>query len=535
MLERDRSKSLRNVLALSLLAVFCLYLPTLFHPIFADDNVYLAFSNRLLRDSGWLEVYKLLLAPANSWEYLPVRDLTYWLDFRLFGDEPAAFHASNLVWYVFACCACYLFTLELTSCTISVKRDELHLLALGATLLFAVHPAHVEAVAWIASRKDIVAGALSFFAFAFLIRALYKAPSNFTLTSGIFFFLLACFSKASALSGILVITALLAMGWPGLTTSEKTKRFFVVAVCWGLTLAVAFVHYRTGELAGIRIDNAPGAFALLDRASRILVTLVGLVVFPQPPHLYHDVYQLGDWHWAASIALIALVLLSLLALIRRKGLLPFAVLMLLAPISMYFQLSPFSTWSMASDRFVFLSVAGPGLAWIGLGLKIGAPPRWVAAISFFVAIPMGITVWLRVNDWEGRMALMDREQAIQPGFHNVIRDEIAYRLIPERKYEEALILAARVSRPYAADALRALILTHRSYRELRDAPTEEGGRGEHELVRPFCASVHQLKAALTSGFAEIKSEPDITYNNLLRTAEQALKYQYADEKRLCGG
>lgn len=535
MTDRDRSRSLVNVLALSLLAVLCLYLPTLFHPIFADDNVYLAFSNRLLRDSSWLEVYKLLIAPANAWEYLPVRDFTYWLDFRLFGDEPTGFHASNLVWYALSCYACYLFTLELCTSTFSASRIDQHLLALGATLLFAAHPAHVEAVAWIASRKDLMAGTFSFAAFAFFIRALHNGAGNSTLACSVLFFLLACFSKASALTGILVITVLLATGWRELVTRERGRRFLIFAVCWSLALAVAFVHYRTAELTGVRIDNAPGAFALLDRASRILVALVGLVVFPQTPHLYHDVFQLGDWHWVVSATLVVLFLLSVFVLVRRRSLLPFALLTLLVPLPMYLQLLPFSTWSMASERFVFLSVAGLGLAWIDLGLRMGVPARWIATVSFFVAIPMSVSVWSRVQDWESGIALMDREQAIQPGFHNVIRDEIAYRLLPEKKYEEALALAARVSRPYAADALTALIVTHRSYREMKDAPNSKGGQFEDALVRHFCLSVGQLKTALARGFAEIRREPDITYNNLLRTAEHTLKYQYADEKRLCGG
>ncbi|MBK7423067.1 MAG: hypothetical protein IPJ48_08215 [Propionivibrio sp.] len=77
---RDWQK-LQNILLLLLALTFCLYLPTLLHDAFADDEIYLAYMNRFLRQAPWSDLYQLFLKPQNPWEFLPLRDFTYWLDF----------------------------------------------------------------------------------------------------------------------------------------------------------------------------------------------------------------------------------------------------------------------------------------------------------------------------------------------------------------------------------------------------------------------------------------------------------------------
>lgn len=49
---------LRNVLILLLIFVFCLFLPSLFYEAFADDDVYLAFANRFLRDTNLSDLHQ---------------------------------------------------------------------------------------------------------------------------------------------------------------------------------------------------------------------------------------------------------------------------------------------------------------------------------------------------------------------------------------------------------------------------------------------------------------------------------------------
>ncbi|MHC4599036.1 MAG: tetratricopeptide repeat protein [Planctomycetota bacterium] len=82
-------------------------------------------------------------------EYLPVRDFSTMADYALFGLQPAGHHATNLVLHTLVCLLLFLLLLRLFDSAP---------LAFGASLLFAVHPLHVESVAWLSSRKDLLAG-----------------------------------------------------------------------------------------------------------------------------------------------------------------------------------------------------------------------------------------------------------------------------------------------------------------------------------------------------------------------------------------
>ncbi|NIV49594.1 MAG: hypothetical protein GWN46_23745, partial [Gammaproteobacteria bacterium] len=76
--------------------------------------------------------------------------LTWWshmLDYRLFGDDASGHHRTNLILHVLN--AAILFAV-LRSLTGSRWRSA------WVAALFAVHPLHVESVAWVSERKDVL-------------------------------------------------------------------------------------------------------------------------------------------------------------------------------------------------------------------------------------------------------------------------------------------------------------------------------------------------------------------------------------------
>jgi hypothetical protein len=147
-----------SALLVALLAV-AVYLPSVFAGTFLqyDDDHYVMHSAAVHH----FEIKRAF----NPWasradlgeEYLPVRDLTYMIDARIWGlDSPNSskgFRFTSLIIYAVACALAYLVLVEITG-----KPP----LAFLAAALFAVHPVHAESVAWIASRKDVLSGALGF-------------------------------------------------------------------------------------------------------------------------------------------------------------------------------------------------------------------------------------------------------------------------------------------------------------------------------------------------------------------------------------
>lgn len=84
---------------------------------------------------------------ASNWH--PLTWISLMLDAQLGGLNPAVFHATSVVWHVAAAIVLFLALTRMTrlagpSCLVA--------------LLFAVHPLHVESVAWVAERKDVLGG-----------------------------------------------------------------------------------------------------------------------------------------------------------------------------------------------------------------------------------------------------------------------------------------------------------------------------------------------------------------------------------------
>ena len=84
--------------------------------------------------------------------YSPVHLLSYLLDHTIAGLNPFAYHLSSNIWAGMVAGCVFLVALALTG-----RR----MIAVAAAALFVVHPAHVEAIAWISNRKDIIAAAFT--------------------------------------------------------------------------------------------------------------------------------------------------------------------------------------------------------------------------------------------------------------------------------------------------------------------------------------------------------------------------------------
>ena len=92
--------------------------------------------------------------PRESYgsQYTPLADLSYAIDARLFGwKDHRFFHIQGILWHALA--AALLFLL-------ANRHTRSAGIALVAALLFALHPAATEAVAWISGRRTAMSAAL---------------------------------------------------------------------------------------------------------------------------------------------------------------------------------------------------------------------------------------------------------------------------------------------------------------------------------------------------------------------------------------
>lgn len=517
---------------LLLVLSFCLYLPSLTHNAFADDEIYLAFANRFLREAGWTELYRLFLEPTNRWEFLPARDFTYWLDFRIYGDQPSGFHLTNLVWYAASCAAAALMIREAIIFCSPHWRQRAGVLALVGTVVFAAHPAHVEAVVWIASRKDLMSGTFGMLALWALLGSFHGEVRRERVACAALFFLIACFSKAVSVTFTILVGVIIFSALGRLEAHDRRLALLygcVFLVICGISVAV---HASVAEDRGISIVNAPGGLEMVDRGSRILASLGLILASPYPLRLYHDVYLLGTWHWWVSGGMVLSSALGAFAFVCRRHMWGLSVLVMVLPLFFYLQFVPFTTWSLASERFVFVSVAGLALLVVDVCGRFYSPRYILGGVVLAVACSAGI-VWQRVAEWEHGYRLLELEYERQPAFHNTIRDRIVQTLLPERRYEEAASLARGVGRDYAMHALLAFIETERIFREVEQRIPGGVRAADASSRNEFCSAVFRLTESIGRGRKEISREPDVSFNNTLATLERYRDQRYGDWKWMC--
>lgn len=122
---------------LSAVVAVVAYLQALHYPFVSDDTVYLT-ENAKLSGLHLSELWRLLTEPYNRYEFLPLRDLSYWLDLTLFGLNPVAFRLHNILLYLLCLPLVFVTTLGLWRYFRPVAADAPWAAAV-VTTLFALH------------------------------------------------------------------------------------------------------------------------------------------------------------------------------------------------------------------------------------------------------------------------------------------------------------------------------------------------------------------------------------------------------------
>jgi Tfp pilus assembly protein PilF len=148
MLLDTRSRAVTRVAGCLVAALaFLTYLPALWNDFVDwDDPVYVT-GNPHVAAGLTANSVRYALTTFDSHNWIPLTWLSYELDASLFGLNPAAFHAVNVSWHTLNV---WLLYCVLTRWTGSLYRSAI------VAALFAVHPMHVESVAWVSERKDLL-------------------------------------------------------------------------------------------------------------------------------------------------------------------------------------------------------------------------------------------------------------------------------------------------------------------------------------------------------------------------------------------
>ena len=134
---------------LAMAAAFLLYSPSLWHDFCPMDDAYFVQENPLVQGGlAWTGIRAAWTTVQASY-WAPLLWMSFMLDQSLSGGAPWSFHLTNVV--LFAMNVGLVFEL-------ARRWTGQNGIAFAAALLWALHPARVESVAWITERKDVLSG-----------------------------------------------------------------------------------------------------------------------------------------------------------------------------------------------------------------------------------------------------------------------------------------------------------------------------------------------------------------------------------------
>jgi len=328
---------------------------------------------------------KHILTTPYAANYAPANLLSYALDVALAkGKSAAAIHLSNVMWHGWVVCTVYLLAFTI--------RPRIFPAA-AAAVLFLLHPAHVEVVAWISSRKDLVAtGFAALSMAAYLVYRQRPGRGCAWYAGSVLAFLLASAGKQS----VLLLPAVMLV-WDVLVERRRSWKMLADKVPFGL-VALFFGWMTWHAQPSTNQGLHPFVLAVTQFTNLWLLTGLGQYV------LYRPAPDAAAWGRAARLALsVAAMLVWALPLVLYRARQPlraalcYWVLIQMVPPMLLGFIVPIT------DRYLFLPSVGVCLLLADLAAGLEgrrARARWfVWALLAGLGAVWGAKTWNYLNEW----------------------------------------------------------------------------------------------------------------------------------------
>lgn len=283
--------------------------------------------------------------------YHPLTTLFYAIEYRLVGDNTFLYHFNNLFFHLLNVFLVFIFLKLLT------RRIEI---AAIAAALFGIHPMHVESVAWISERKDVL---YTFFFLISMIQYFYyytrkEKKVRYYIFSLVAFFL-SMMSKSAAVTlpvVLLLIDYYLKREWSWKMLYEKIP-FFLLALAFGLT--AIFSQDKAGAIQDItplfsffeRLLLSSGA--TLTYIWKLFVPIDLVCMFPYPNRIAG---HLPLFYYLAPIVLLLLAFLIYFSKKYNRDII-FGSLFFIVTISLVLQILPVGG-ALLAERYTYVPYIG---------------------------------------------------------------------------------------------------------------------------------------------------------------------------------
>jgi tetratricopeptide (TPR) repeat protein len=395
--------------AAALLALLALW-PVLTHPFAGIDDHEYVTANPAVRQGLTPAAVRWAFTTFAAANWHPLTWLSHQLDVQLYGLAPAGHHATSLLLHAAAAAALFLALDAMTGSAVP---------SFVVAALFAVHPLHVESVAWISERKDVLSGLL--FALTLGAWARYaRRPSVGRYGAAAALLALGLLAKPMLVTTPLVL--LLLDVWPlgrvrtaAALARAAVEKLPLLALC-GASAAITLAAQSAGHaVAGLDLLPLP---ARLANAAVSYLRYAARAAWPQGLAVYypHPGRALSLGLGAAAGVLLLAATVGALRLGRRSPAVPVGWLWFLGMLLPVIGIVQVGDQAMA-DRYTYLPLIGLFLA-AAWGLPAAAPPRARAALGGLAAAAIAACIaasLVQVSHWRDDVALFSRALAVTEG------------------------------------------------------------------------------------------------------------------------
>ncbi len=383
---------------LALIAVtFVAYLPSLRNSFTNwDDGVYIR-ENPYLKTISWTTI-KGVFSSYFMGNYHPLAMLSLAFDYKVNQFDPFVFHLANLILHLANTLLVYFSLHALT------KRP---VIALAAALLFGLHTLHVESVAWVSERKDVL------YAFFYLL-ALYSYIRYTDLRQGkwfilaLLFFVLSCFSKGEAVTFAFTIMLIDYFRerkvFSSSVLAEKIP-FYILALIFGVIALFAQRNSQATTMVHFPVFKqiAFASYGLVMYLLKLILPVSLSAFYPYPIHEYTA--DIPIYYWACILPALGITALVWLAW-KRSGEVFFALAFFLLNIIFLLQIYPVGSAIMA-DRYAYIPSIGYCFlfGWLIDNRSFIKNRQLAMALAGAYLLLQGFLTFSRTSDWKNSMVL----------------------------------------------------------------------------------------------------------------------------------
>ena len=465
---------------LLIVATLAVFWQILDHESITYDDPEYVFDNPNVQQGFTPASIKWAFTSMYSSNWHPLTWLSHMLDYRLYGPDPAGHHATNLLLHL---ANVLLLFFVLSRMTGAVWRSAL------VAALFAIHPLHVESVAWIAERKDVLCaffGMLTMWAYL----RYTERPHLRRYFLVVLLFALGLMSKPMLVSLPLVL--LLLDFWPLGRARRGWKLVWEKVPLAALSAAssvITFIAQRKGEAvrsleafpAAIRLENAVVAYVAY--LARMVYPRGLAVLYPHPQHTLPV--------WQVSCAALVLIAISVMAL-RSARRHPYLIvgwswyIISLIPVIGLVQVGVQAT----ADRYTYIPLIGifisiawgvPELLAVGVSRKTEREvkaetkkrklqPRTISSLLLFVSGCVSLSLlmtaaYIQAGYWKDSITLYTHAASVTSGNY-IIHTNLGQVLVRQGSLDQGI--------GHYAEAIRINPGAAKAHTSLGNALLDEG-------------------------------------------------------------